>query len=270
MRLIGMGVKMGCDWYALANDFLVVEQLDSLEKDMPRIAKEVEAFGPVALVVVDTSAATFLGDDENNNPQMEAHARVQRRLCDLPGRPCVLALCHPPENVSSQEQLLPRGGGAYLAEVNGNFTLFAHGDKLCDLHWAGKFRGPDFEKITFHLSTITTTELADAKGRLLPTVMAEVVTDTQAAENEEKARYQENRLLAAMVAVPHGSLSDWAQHCGWMLQAKPGEQARPYKSLAARVMGRLIENGYAKKNGRTYTLTKTGLQEAQNQPKSAA
>jgi hypothetical protein len=183
MRLIGMGQKMDFDPNAL--DLLVIEQLSAtLEKEIPRIVEEIEAFGPVALVVVDTSAAIFPGDDENNNPQMIAHAKVQRRLCDLPGRPCVLALCHPPKNVSCQQQLLPRGGGGYLNETDGNFTLFTHGDKLSDLHWTGKFRGPDFEKITFHLTTITTTKLTDAKGRLLPTVMAEVVTDAQAEENE--------------------------------------------------------------------------------------
>jgi hypothetical protein len=258
MRLIGMEQKMGFDRADL--DLLIIEQLaTTLEKEIPRIIKEVEAFGPVALVVVDTSASIFPGDDENNNPQMIAHAKVQRRLCDLPGRPTVLALCHPPKNVSSQEQLLPRGGGGYLNETDGNFTLFAHGDKLSDLHWTGKFRGPDFEKITFHLTTITTTELTDAKGRLLPTVMAEVVTDAQAAENEEKAVFQENRLLAAMVAKPHGSLADWAQHCGWMLQARPGEAPKPNKSLAQRVTARLIENKFVHKDGRSYTLTKSGL-----------
>jgi hypothetical protein len=220
-------------------------------------------------VVVDTSAAIFPGDDENNNPQMIAHAKVQRRLCDLPGRPCVLALCHPRKNVSCQEQLLPRGGGGYLNETDGNFTLFTHGDKLSDLHWTGKFRGPDFEKITFHLTTITTTKLTDAKGRLLPTVMAEVVTDAQAEENEEKAVLQENRLLAAMVAMPHGSLADWAQHCGWMLQARPGQPSQPYKSLAQRVMKRLIENKFVTKNGPAYVLTKLGIEAARGPDHSA-
>jgi hypothetical protein len=33
----------------------------------------------------------FRGDDENSNPQMIDHAKTQRRLCDLPGRPCVVA-----------------------------------------------------------------------------------------------------------------------------------------------------------------------------------
>jgi hypothetical protein len=270
MRLIGMAFKIGFDRNALANDFLVIEQLDSLEKDMPRIAKEVEAFGQVALVVIDTSAATFPGDDENNNPQMIAHAKMQRRFCDLPGRPCVLALCHPPKNASSKEQLVPRGGGAYLNETDGNLTALGHGEKLSDLHWTGKFRGPDFEKITFRFSTVYTTELSDAKGRVLPTVMAEVVTDEQAAENEEKAVFQENRLLAAMVAKPHGSLTTWAEHCGWTLPAKPGEFAKPNKALTQRVMRRLIDGKLVRKSGRSYELTKDGIKTVQSPAEDAA
>jgi hypothetical protein len=263
MRLIGMAEKIGFDPADL--DLLVIEQLETtLEKDLPRITKEAEAFGPLALIIVDTSASIFPGDDENNNAQMIAHAKVQRRLCDLAGRPTVLALCHPPKNVSSQEQLLPRGGGGYLNETDGNFTLFAHDDKLADMHWTGKFRGPDFEKITFHLTTITTTRLTDAKGRLLPTVMAEVITEAQVEENEEKAAFQENRLLAAMAAKPHGSLTAWAQHCGWTLRAPPGEPVQPNKSLAQRVMRRLEESKFVHKNGRSYTLTKTGLEAAKN------
>jgi hypothetical protein len=59
------GQKMDFDPNAL--DLLVIEQLSAtLEKEIPRIVEEIEAFGPVALVVVDTSAAIFPGDDENN------------------------------------------------------------------------------------------------------------------------------------------------------------------------------------------------------------
>ena len=45
-----------------------------------------------------------------------------RTLTTLPGGPCVLVLCHPIKHVSEPEQLLPRGGGAFLAEVDGNLT----------------------------------------------------------------------------------------------------------------------------------------------------
>jgi hypothetical protein len=219
--------------------------------------------------VVDTSAATFPGDDENNNAQMIAHARVQRSLCDLPGRPCVLALCHPPKHIMSPEQLLPRGGGAYLNETDGNLTLFAHDDQLADFHWTGKLRGPDFEKITFRLTTITTTALTDSMGRLLPTVMAEIATEAEVVENEEKAVAQENLMLAAILAKPDGSLAQWACHCGWVLPTHPGETPKPNKSLAQRVVKRFTENKLIKKDGRTYTLTNPGKDRAKNQAANA-
>jgi hypothetical protein len=116
--------------------------LGRIGKDFPRIAKGIEAFGEVALVIIDTSAAVFTGDDENDNPQMLAHAKKQRAFCEIPGRPTVIALCHPTKHVASQEQLLPRGGGSYFNETDGDATLWAHDDRLSDLYWTGNFRGP--------------------------------------------------------------------------------------------------------------------------------
>ncbi len=200
MRLIAMAAKMNLD--IDPTDFLVIEQIGSLEKDLPRITREVESFGSVDLVTIDTSASLFLGEDENNNIQARDHAKLQRRLCDLPGRPTVLALCHPTKSVSSPDSLVPRGGGAYLNEVDGNSSLWTHGDKLADLHSVGKFRGPDFAKITFRLSTVMTTTLVDTKGRVLPTVMAEIVTEAEAEATEARAVGQEDKLLTAMLNNP--------------------------------------------------------------------
>jgi hypothetical protein len=135
--------------------------------------------------------------DPNENAPIEMlnHARTQRKLTELPGRPCVIALNHPIKNVTSPDQLKPRGGGGYLNETDGNFTLWAHDDKLSDFYYTAKLRGPDFEKITFRMAQITTTKLTDAKGRLMPTVMAQIVTDADIAEVENKSTFQENRLL---------------------------------------------------------------------------
>ena len=58
------------------------------------------------VVIVDTSAAYFEGDDENHNVQAGAHARQLRSLVNLPGGPCVLVLCHPVKNASA-ENLIP-------------------------------------------------------------------------------------------------------------------------------------------------------------------
>ncbi len=105
---------------------------------------------------------------------------------------------------------------------------------------------------------------------MLPTVMAEVVTEEQAAENEEKAVFQENRLLAAMVAKPHGSLTTWAEHCGWTLPARPGDPAKPNKALTQRVMKRLIDGKLVRKTGRSYELTKDGIKAAGSPVEAAA
>src|SRR5262249_37552309 len=58
-----------------------------------RIRQEVRqeiATQELALVVVDTSAAYFETDDENNNMQALAHAKRLRELSRLPGGPTVL------------------------------------------------------------------------------------------------------------------------------------------------------------------------------------
>ncbi|MPZ39843.1 MAG: AAA family ATPase [Rhizobiales bacterium] len=249
MRLIGMNVDPD------KLDLLVIEQIDELDKDMPRIAREIEKFGDVVLVVVDTSPSLFPGDDENSNPQMGAHAKRLRRLGDLPGRPCVLALCHPVKNASTPESLVPRGGGAFIGEIDGNLSLYAHGDRLADLHWTGKFRGPDFEKITFRLNTVHSTGLIDRKGRLLPTVVAQVVTDAEAAEAEAKGLFQEDKILLAIMDRPNGSLAEWASDCGWFLH---GDRSRPNKPLAQRVVDKLKRDKLVEKEGRQIVLTKAG------------
>jgi hypothetical protein len=231
----------------------VIREIEDISKDLPRIAREIEAQGPVALVIVDTSPSLFKGDDENSNKQMGDHARNIRKLCDLPGRPVTVALCHPPKHPSSKADLLPRGGGAYLAEVDGNLTLWGHDDRLCDLHWTGKFRGPDFENITFRLTTVITTRLIDKKGRALPTVMAEVATAAEAEETEQQTIFQENRLLTTMLRNPNGSLTDWASDCGWFLRGEV-----PNKSLVRRVIIRLQKEKLVAKEGRDFTLTKAG------------
>jgi len=101
-----------------------------------RIREEM-ATRELALVVVDTSAAYFETDDENNNMQALAHAKRLRELSRLPGGPTVLICCHPTKNA---ESLVPRGGGAFLNEVDGNLTC-KRDDLAVELHWHGKFRG---------------------------------------------------------------------------------------------------------------------------------
>jgi hypothetical protein len=265
MRLIAMRAKRKLD--IDPTDFLLIGDIQALDKDIARIKRDVERFGPVDLVVVDTSPSLFLGDDENKNPQMLAHAKLLRRLCDeLPGEPTVIANCHPTKVLSGPESLLPRGGGAFLNEMDGNLSLWGHGDRLADLHWAGKFRGPDFDKIKIKLTTVTTTGLVDRKDRLIPTVMAEIITEAEAEATEQAAEFQEDRLLVAMSKRPRSSMIDLARECGWFVS---GDLQKPNKSLVNRVIGRLKRDKLVTKDGRDYVLTKPGKSAAKKASGSA-
>lgn len=258
-RLIGLTWLKRIGHAELERQFLVIEDLNGIEQDLPRITAEAETFGPVALVIVDTSAATFQGDDENNNPQALAHAKAMRKIADLPGAPTVLVLCHPPKGATTKEQLVPRGGGAFLNEMDGNLTAHGNGDKTANLHWTGKLRGPDFDEIGFRFKTIHSPELADHKGRLMPTVMAELVTDEQAEEERAVRKGQEGALLAAMLAEPDGSLRTWGEACRWDSNLKPAGK----KTLTNRVLKRLEKAKLAVKRGEGYELTKAGRNRAE-------
>ena len=119
MRWIAMAQQFDFDpddadvWF-IPGAFRISEVRDYLEA-------EVEAIDGVSLVLVDTSAAYFEGEDENNNQQAGAHARLLRGLTDLPGGPCVVVATHPPKS-ASDSNLQPRGGGAFIAEMDGNLT----------------------------------------------------------------------------------------------------------------------------------------------------
>src|SRR5262249_47263365 len=127
----------------------------------------------LSLVVVDTSATYFEGDDENNNMQALAHAKRLRELSRLPGGPTVLICCHPTKNV---ETLIPRGGGAFLNEVDGNLTC-ERNDLAVELHWCGKFRGPDFAPLFFQLKLVTHERLKDTDSNLIQTVVAQSLSE---------------------------------------------------------------------------------------------
>ena len=208
--------------------------------------------GKIDLVVVDTSAAYFFDDDENSNSQAGGHARRLRTLTTLPGGPCVLVLCHPVKNASDQTQLLPRGGGAFIAEVDGNLTLWKT-DEVTELWHTGKLRGPGFEPLTFRLERILCQALLDAKGRQTPTVLAVAITDSDKDALAVATRSNEDRLLVTMLEQPR-SVAALATACGWT--SSSGE---PQKSKAHRILKGLERSGLVKKGrGDIYELTDKG------------
>jgi hypothetical protein len=157
-------------------------------------------------------------------------------------------------------QLLPRGGGAFLAEIDGNLTCWLHDDALVQLHHTTKIRGPGFEPMTFKLEKFTTPELVDAKGRMIPTVRAVHVAQADEEQQTTRAREDEDWVLARLLQFPeNNSLAEIAIGLGWTF--KSGEVA---KSRVQHAIDRLNKEKPALivKRREKWTLTEKGKEAA--------
>ena len=119
MRWIAMAQQMDFDIDTI--DVHFIPGVFKISEMTDRIRREITDIGHISLIGVDTSAAYFEGDNKNDNKQQGDHARRFRSLTTMPGGPCVLVACHPPKN-AGDDNLLPRGGGAFIAEMDGNLT----------------------------------------------------------------------------------------------------------------------------------------------------
>jgi hypothetical protein len=241
MRWIAMSQQLDFDYDTIDVHFSPgVFQISEMER---HISEEVGRLGGVSLVIIDTTAAYFEGDDENNNVQAGAYARMQRKLVNLPGGPTVLALCHPVKN-ATDDNLLPRGGGAYLNEVDGNLT--AQGDGVVvHLHWQGKYRGHDFAPVSFQLKSVTHELLKDSKGRQLTTVMAAPLSDVGEKAIKDAAGQHQDELLEILDGKGRGaSLEELARLLGWL-----SSNGKPNKGLVHRT-AQTLKNQKLVKNAR--------------------
>lgn len=253
MRWVVMSEKMGFD--ARNIDVHFIPGAFSIGALQARIVAEIETIGGCDLVIIDTSAAYFPGNDENSNVEMGKHARQLRTLTTLPGKPCVLVACHPVKNAGT-ENLLPRGGGAFLAEVDGNLVCIKR-DSIVDVHWQGKFRGPDFEAIGFRLETVTSEKLRDSRGRRLPAVVAIPITESDRADMQAPAMRDEDQLILLLAKGVFSSVRNTAEALGWL-----GRTGEAQKSKVHAALMKLKGEGMAKKSREKWELTPQGQQEA--------
>jgi hypothetical protein len=89
-RWIAMSDALGFD--ADTIDVHFVEGVFSVSGMFDRVKAEAEAIGGFGAVIVDTSAAYFEGDAENDNVQLGNWARMLRKLSGLPGHPGCLSV----------------------------------------------------------------------------------------------------------------------------------------------------------------------------------
>ena len=77
--------------------------------------------------------------------QMVTMAHSMRSIAATETKPAILIIAHPAGKTPSKDNLVPRGGGAFLAEIDGNLTVWSGDGTDQTLHHSQKFRGAGFE-----------------------------------------------------------------------------------------------------------------------------
>jgi DNA-binding PadR family transcriptional regulator len=233
-----------------------------LEKFRKQINAETVEHGPFSLLIVDTSAAYYTGNDENDNVALGNHARMLRTFVNLPGGPTILVTCHPTKT-PNMENLLPRGGGAFLAEVDGNLVCLKQFDSMVvEITWHGKFRGPDFKSFSFKLVPGQSDKLIDTKGRNVWTITAHPISDAEQEQIEEAGSRNQDELLRTMLDFPGLSVTELTDKLSWTTVS--GE---PNKSYVYRMLKDLTKQKLAEKQRNNhYALTKKGTEVAGELP----
>lgn len=205
---------------------------------------------PLRLVVVDTLAAFFHGDNENDNAQQQAFANdVLRPLTELPGRPTVLVPAHPTKG-AGKDSLTPKGGSSLLNAIDGNLTGW-NSDGTVRVHWQGKFRGAPWTPMHFELSEYASDKLLDGKGRQMPTVIARAMLDSEIGKAVEQSEKIENQVLKL--------LSDGLSYRDIAEDVLADGKRGVSKSRVERVVTRLKEQRWICKKGRKWVLTSQGI-----------
>jgi AAA domain len=219
------------------------------------LRRDIKALGvPLALIVGDTASSFFPGEDENNNVQVGQYARTLRCLTECDGNPAVVALSHPVKN-ASRTHLLPRGGGAFLNELDGNLILWSDAmGEVTQLHWQGKIRGPDFSAFGYSLRAVPT-GLFDEKNRQEMTIVAEPMSEEAVANHAKQTLANEDTVLRSLKEPPDWSHTEIADAAGWH-----NEDGKPLRARVQRAIRSLADDKLLaqERKGAPWRLTEKG------------
>jgi hypothetical protein len=221
--------------YVLPGSFpMTEEEADALKRDIAGLDM------PLALIVGDTASSFFPGDDENSNVQAGSYARTLRSFTECEGHPAVVVLSHPIKN-ASRSNLLPRGGGAFLNELDGNLSLWSDNlGEITELHWQGKIRGPDFSPFGYRLRTVPT-GLIDEKDRPEMTIVAEPMSDEAVADHTKQALANEDVVLRALRDHRDWSFAQIARESGWVSDDDKPEKWRVQRVIRSLASAKLVQ-----------------------------
>jgi len=252
MRMAVAAYVLNIDLDELFNTIVVLDRRHTPELILAGMNQLAES-GAFQLVIVDTYAAFFDGDDPNCARQSGEFMRRLRPFTKVSGNPTVLVAAHPVKN-ASEDNLIPYGSGAVLNEVDGNLIMWkSQATGFSTLHWQGKLRGADFEPKVFRFEEASSPDVVDARGRqiLLPVMRP---CDPESAEKREQAEASTDlALVTAMLADPDGTQAAWGQAIG---KAK----SRINSKLAKLEKMKLVEHGL----GGKWRVTEKGRKEVAN------
>jgi hypothetical protein len=240
--------------YVLPGGFpLTEDEADGLKRDIAALGVS------LTLIVGDTASSFFPGDDENSNVQAGQYARTLRSFSECEGNPALVALCHPTKN-ASRGNLLPRGGGAFLNELDGNLTLWSESlGEVTELHWQGKIRGPDFSPLGYRLRPVGT-GLADEMDRPEMTVVAEPMSEEAVADHTKQTLANEDVVLRALRDHPDWSYAQIARNAGWVDENNQPMKPRVQRAIRSLAEGKLVTQP---RKGARWELTEKGEKAAQ-------
>jgi hypothetical protein len=173
----------------------------------------------------------------------------------------VLALCHPIKRPLSIDECLPRGGGGFLAEVDGNYTSWLtagdDNEKFFEFRTVGKFRG-FFHPMTYHLKRATCPDLVDPDGNPVFSVWTKRADDAALEKVATDQDEDDDAVLMVMNDYPGKSLSAWAKLLDWSRT-----DGSPDKQRVDRAAHRLKKDKLARiGRGQKWQLLAMGKKEA--------
>ena len=184
------------------------------------------------------------------------YGRILRTLNSCNGRPAVVVLSHPVKN-ADRDNLLPRGGGAFVNELDGNLCLWSEAlGETTTLHWHGKIRNADFSPVEFSLRPVAVPHLKDAKGRPFVSVVAPAMSPEEAATASAAATSGENVVLYWVHERPNYSFADIAKAARWTSSTDV-----PNKAKVLRCLRRLKRAKLVKHYRRKWSITDDGKRE---------
>ena len=208
MRFMAAAFLHNIDLDEILDQIIILDIRVKPEEVIVKIQKLADA-DPFTLVVIDTFAAFFDGNDTNDATQGGEFMRRLRPLTKIGGAPTVVVASHPVKN-ASEDNLLPYGSGAIINEVDGGLTLWKNQSTgLVTLHWLGKLRGQDFEPKEFRFEGTCSPDIVDAKGKQFEIPVLRQCGEQDAEQREKSNNDASRKLLEAINDDPHGTQADW-------------------------------------------------------------